>query len=145
MNRHEKIRVELPLRFRDLDAMGHVNNAVFFTYFEEGRKAFLHRVLGLVKPADYFFIIARIGCEFRAALTLEDSAALEIWIGKIGGKSFTFRYRIVDEGDPPRVFARGESVQVFFDYHAGRSTKAPAGFAEKVSSYVELPHSSPSA
>ena len=137
MSRLKKIRVPLSLRFRDLDAMGHVNNAVFFTYFEEGRKDFLHRVLGVVRPEDYFFILAKIDCEFLAALTLEDTSILEIWIGKIGKKSFTFRYRILDKEDPSRVFATGESIQVFFDYQAGCTMQAPAGFTEKASSYVE--------
>ncbi|MBU2497282.1 MAG: thioesterase family protein, partial [Proteobacteria bacterium] len=46
MGKHKELITELAVRFRDIDAMGHVNNAVFFTYFEEGRKAFLEEVLG---------------------------------------------------------------------------------------------------
>ncbi|MBL7226216.1 MAG: hypothetical protein ISS59_08770, partial [Desulfobacteraceae bacterium] len=50
MNRHKKLNIDINVRFRDIDSMGHVNNAVFFTYFEEGRKAFLHTLFNIIEP-----------------------------------------------------------------------------------------------
>ena len=49
MHKYDKISTDIEVRFRDIDSMGHVNNAVFLTYFEEGRKAFLSKVLDIVK------------------------------------------------------------------------------------------------
>jgi acyl-ACP thioesterase len=49
MGEHKRVVADLTVRFRDIDAMGHVNNAVFFTFFEEGRSAFLRRVLLCMK------------------------------------------------------------------------------------------------
>ena len=137
MEDFKKVSLEITIRFRDIDAMGHVNNAVFFTYFEEGRKAFIGRLLGIVEPSDYYFILGRIECEYLRAITLSHEILLEIWVGSVGKKSFTFKYRIVDRKDRSVIYARGESVQVFFDYSSGKTTTAPAHFIEKVSGYVE--------
>ena len=137
MENFKKISLSIPLRFRDIDAMGHVNNAVFFTFFEEGRKAFIGRLLGIIEPSDYYFILARIECEYLRAVTLSNGILLEIWIGLVGEKSFTFKYVILDSEERSVVYARGESVQVFFDYKSGKTTTAPADFIEKISDYIE--------
>ncbi|MFC1883395.1 acyl-CoA thioesterase [Thermodesulfobacteriota bacterium] len=137
MENFKRISLEIPVRFRDIDAMGHVNNAVFFTYFEEGRKVFIGKLLGIVEPSDYYFILARIECEYLRAVTLSNEVLLETWIGHIGEKSFTFKYAVLDRKDHSIVYARGESVQVFFDYKLGKTCVATVDFIEKVSSYVE--------
>jgi acyl-CoA thioester hydrolase len=137
MEKFKKISLQIATRFRDLDAMGHVNNAVFFTYFEEGRKAFIGKLLGIVEPSDYSFILAHIECDYLRAVTLSNEILLEIWIGQIGEKSFTFKYAVLARKDRTIVYARGESVQVFFDYKQGKTCDATPDFIEKVSSYVE--------
>lgn len=96
MEKHEKIVTDISVRFRDIDSMGHVNNAVFLTYFVEGRKAFLEKVLKIVDPADYPFILAHINCDFLRPVKLGDRISLQVWVGEIGEKSFRFRYRIVE-------------------------------------------------
>ena len=135
----KKIIVEIPVRFRDIDSMGHVNNAVFFTYFEEGRKAFLYELFGIVEPSEYNFILARIGCEFLRPVTLGNTIRLEIWIGETGGKSFTLKYRIVDRETPSVVYAKGQSVQVFYDYKSNRTRPLPEDFLETIAPYTEKP------
>lgn len=134
---HKKIGLDLQVRFRDVDSMGHVNNAVFLTYFEEGRKAFMERVLGIVEPSEYFFILAKIECEYLNALKLGRDIRIELWVGRVGGKSFTFSYEIFDKERPDLKYARGQSVQVFFDYRENKTMEAPENFVEKVSEYLE--------
>lgn len=142
MSSHHRIIRPLEVRFRDLDAMGHVNNAVFFTYFEEGRKAFLEEVLGIVDAASYPFILPHIHCDYRAPLRISDRPALETWIGEIGKRKFSFRYRLTLRDDTSCVFGNGESVMVFYDYHAERSIPIPADVLEKMTPYVEEPGAS---
>jgi acyl-CoA thioester hydrolase len=137
MKMHKKIMLDLPVRFRDIDSMGHVNNAVFFTYFEEGRKVFLSEIFKIMAPSDYNFILARIGCEFHRAVTLSDPLTLELWIGGIGQKSFTLKYRILCREDDSIVYATGESVQVFYDYESGATRKLTESFLDKIAPYVE--------
>ncbi len=57
---NKTIITNLSVRFSDIDAMGHVNNAVFFTYFEEGRKEFLYSLFNIINPEDYSFILAHL-------------------------------------------------------------------------------------
>lgn len=112
----------LDIRFSDMDAMNHVNNAKFFTYFEEGRKHLFFKYLKSEARPTFDFILAKSTCEYKIPLLLEDRAVIELWSGEIGTKSFVIKYSIHEEGNPERVFATGESVLVSYDYKAGRST-----------------------
>ncbi len=116
MDRNNEFTLEIEVRFRDLDALGHMNNAVYFTYFEEGRKSFSQAHFGVNNPGDFGFILARIACDFIAPVKLGDRVLLRMTVGDIGNKSFTFRYAMVDSRDPARVFAQGKSTQVCYDY-----------------------------
>lgn len=137
MENHQKIVADLTVRFRDVDAMGHVNNAVFLTYFEEGRSAFLARVLEIVDPSEYPFILARISCDYLRPVVLGDRIAIQVWIGRVGKKSFVFKYLIVNHGDPDTIYASGESTMVLFDYKENRTVPISPAFLGKVREYCE--------
>lgn len=137
MRRAKKIVHEIEVRFRDIDSMGHVNNAVFLTYFEEGRKIFLRDVFHIVDPGDYPFILAHIDCDFLKPVKLGDNLLLEVWIGQIREKRFTFQYRIIDRSDKKTVYGRGESVMVLFDYKEQNSIPIPEEFLKKIQPYRE--------
>ena len=137
MGKPGKVIQEIEVRFRDIDSMGHVNNAVFLTYFEEGRKTFLADVLNIVDPKDYPFILAHIDCDFLKPVKLGDSLLLEVWIGEIREKSFAFKYRIVQRSDETAVYGKGESVMVLFDYKENKSIPIPKDFLEKILAYCE--------
>ena len=135
---NKKFTFTLPIRFRDLDAMGHVNNATILTYFEEGRKEFFIHVLKSASPKDFPFILAQVTCRYLHPIELDDKIVREsIWLSRIGGKSFTFTYEISRDGDPEWVFSTGESVQVYYDYENGRSTPIPEAFKSRVLPYCE--------
>jgi len=115
------------VRFSDVDSMGHVNNAVYFTYFEEGRKHLFFKTLASGEKARFDFILAKATCDYRLPIMLEDRVILEIWVGNVGGKSFTFNYKIRDAGEAARIFATGETVMVAYDYETGKSIQIPDG------------------
>jgi len=137
MNRHKKLNINIDVRFRDIDSMGHVNNAVFFTYFEEGRKAFLHTLFNIIESKDYNFILAHISCDFLRPVKLVDSIRLQLWIGEIREKRFNIKYSLVNSSDESLVYAKGQSVQVFFDYKKNRTVPISKYFMEKISDYIE--------
>jgi acyl-CoA thioester hydrolase len=139
MGNHKRVVAHVPLRFRDIDAMGHVNNAVFFTLFEEGRKAFLEQVFHIVNPADYPFILARLSCDYLKPVKLEDSVAVHVWIGEVGKKSFNFKYNIVDRDDGESIYAAGESTMVLFDYKENKTVPISSEVLEKLAKYRERP------
>ena len=63
--------VRIKIRWRDMDAYGHVNNAVYLTYLEECRDAWVQKVLGGVADT-WDFVLARVGIDYRAQLTQDD-------------------------------------------------------------------------
>jgi len=137
MGKHKKIITEIDVRFRDIDAMGHVNNAVFFTYFEEGRKVFLKTLFNIVNPRDYNFILAYIRCDFLRPITPDVQISLQMWIGEIGKKRFDLVYSLVNRDEEAIVYARGRSRQVGFDYQTQKTNEIPDYFLKKISDYIE--------
>ncbi len=66
------LELRLPLRWRDMDAYGHVNNAVYLNFLEEARDAWVERVLGSVADDVWHFVLARVAIDFRNELKQED-------------------------------------------------------------------------
>jgi acyl-CoA thioester hydrolase len=106
------------VRFKDVDAMGHVNNAVYLTYVEEARIAFL-RPLG---PTYESLILAHAEIDYRSPL--RDGEELEVGVRctKVGRSSFDLEYEL-RAGD--RVVAEARSVQVSYDYERQEPTPVP--------------------
>lgn len=112
---HEK-RVEI--RWRDADAFGHVNNAVYATYLEECRDEWLERGLPNEQAA-WDFVVARLAIDFRSELRLEDDEVLvRCALGGLGNSSVTTTETIF-AGD--RVAADAEAVLVARSRDDGRS------------------------
>jgi len=107
------------VRWRDLDAMNHVNNAVYLTYLEQARVHYL-RDLGLVTdvPAEIGFILAEVRCQFKSPLTLAERVTIHIRVSDLGRSSFAFAYRI--EGEDGRLAAEAHTTQVRYDYENRR-------------------------
>lgn len=87
--------IRLQVRWRDMDAYGHVNNAVYLNYLEEARDAWVEKVLGPVADDLWHFVLARVAIDFRRELKLEDG---EIVVGcgldSIGRSSLRTREEI---------------------------------------------------
>ena len=137
VNMHKKIITDITVRFRDIDSMGHVNNAVFFTYFEEGRKEFLSLLFNIVKPEDYNFILAHISCDFLKPIRISDPISLHLRVGEIGRKKFDLVYAIVSRDDESIVYAQGRSVQIFFEYKKNATLPIPQYFLDKILEYAD--------
>ena len=136
MSLEDDYRLVLPLRarFRDTDGMGHVNNAVFFTYCEEARAAYFRRVAGVRNYRDVFFILASATCDFRSPIQPGEEFAIGVRMERIGGKSFDMSYR-AHALDGGRLLAEATSVQVAFDYRAERSIPVPEEFRRQVEAF----------
>ena len=109
-------RHRLAVRFRDCDAMGHVNHAVYFTYLEQCRLTFWREVTGTPSPHTRV-IIARAECDYRAPAHFGDELEVRVNIGEIGRSSFALVYEIVQAGSD-RLVASGKTVMVSYDYAA---------------------------
>ena len=132
MNTAKTFELDIDVRFRDLDALGHVNNAVYFTYFEEGRKTLFRSIFG---DNSFRFILAHACCDYIKPAVLNDRLTLLMKVGKIGTKSFKLRYDLTDRKDSDILFAKGESVQVCFDFDRNRSIPVSDALKDKLLEY----------
>lgn len=137
MHSDKLFSTNIEVRFRDLDALGHVNNAVYFTYFEEGRKHFSKKVFEVSDVSDFKFIMAHIQCDFISPIQFDDCVILQMWVKNIGTKSFSFEYRLVDFSNEAMVYATGKSIQVCYDYEKNRSIEVPAKMRESLTRYLK--------
>lgn len=117
------IRVPVQIRYNDFDLRGHVNNALYLTYFELARMAAWERIAG---PVDAGFILAEARVTYLSPAMLGDALAVEVVTREVRTKAWVWSYRIVAEGDG-RVVAEGETTQVMFDYEERRTIAVPAG------------------
>ena len=128
---HEK---QIEIRWRDQDAYGHVNNAVYLTYLEEVRDEWLERALGDSGDA-WGYVTARVAIDFRRELTQDDDAIVaRLWLTRIGTSSVTTREEIVTVGG--ELAAEAEAVLVARDTKTGRSR--PLSDAERAALEREL-------
>ena len=109
------------VRFRDCDAMGHVNNAVFSTYLEESRIG----VLGGLSD----FILARVEIDFRSELRSGEEVEVRTRCSRIGTKSFELEHQIAARD---RIVADARSVLVSYDYELARSVPVPVELRDRL-------------
>ena len=114
------------VRFRDLDGMGHVNNAVFLTFMESARIAFL-AAYGAGDNPQQSLILARAEVDFRSPIAFGEKVEVGVRTSRVGTKSFELEYQIQADG---RLAAEGKSVLVGYDYRGGTSVEIPAEWRE---------------
>ncbi|MEZ4453975.1 MAG: thioesterase family protein [Nannocystaceae bacterium] len=115
--------VRWPVAWGDMDAFAHVNNVVYFRWFESARIAYfaaLEWAPGGVGP-----ILAHTACAFRAPLTYPDTVVIGARVDEVGDDRFTMRYRVVSER-LDRIAAEGEGRVVSYDYSRGIKAPLPA-------------------
>jgi len=115
------MRVSLQPRYSDYDSRGHVNNAVYLTYFEIGR---VYAWLEAVGHADPNFIIAEARITYRSPAMLGEPLVIEVTASEIRNKAWVWSYRVLDERDD-RVVAEGATTQVMYDYVQRTSVPIP--------------------
>jgi acyl-CoA thioester hydrolase len=117
------------VRFRDLDAMGHVNNAVFLTYIESARVAYLQDLGAAATLEDMSIIVARIEIDFRAPVGFGEEVEISVRASRFGEKSFDLHYVLTVSG---KVVAEAKSVLVSYDYGKGEAVELPDEWREKL-------------
>lgn len=106
------------LRYSDVDAMNHVNNAVYVTWLETARVRLWQARLGFSGSArDIPIIVARVAVDYRSPVGFDEPVTIGVGVNEIGRTSFTLAYRIEASG---RLAAEAETVQVLYDYRKRR-------------------------
>jgi len=118
------------VRFRDLDPMGHVNNAVFLTYLEQARVAFFSEMGAATGLEEMNMIVARVEIDFRAPVRLGQEVEISVRASRFGTKSFDLDYELRVDGE---LVAEAKSIQVAYDYDGREAVPVPAHWREKLS------------
>src|SRR5258708_29391571 len=139
------------IRFRDLDPLGHVNNSVFFVYFEEARSYYFNyldlerwpseeedqlihsseegthtsRIQTTSIGAHYGVLVKKNECTYNLPLIHSDTAEIGVQVVHIGRTSFAMEQQIRDVRHQERIFATGTTVMVWCNYRTGKPTPVP--------------------
>ena len=118
--------------FRDLDGIGHVNNSVFFTYFEWSRTVLWFDMMGGREAHDLGFIVARAECDFRHQLGMEP-IEIGVRFGEMRTTSLDFLHEI-RKGDGGQIAASGKVVVVLYDWKSHSKVQISDDFRRRVAS-----------
>ncbi|MGH7545911.1 MAG: acyl-CoA thioesterase [Gemmatimonadota bacterium] len=129
-----RFTVTVPVRFADLDALGHVNHAAYLSYFEEARSAYYFRLVGGRGVDRLGFVVAEACCRYRAPAFYPARIEIGVRVSEIGGKSFRMEYEARDE-ETGAVVAEGHTVLVAYDYARRVSVPVPEAVREATEAF----------
>ena len=121
--------ISIQVRWRDLDAFAHVNNAVFATYLEIARTEFWRKHFAIGETVDFPFFLVRLEVDFRRPLGLGAETRVGVRVGTIGGSSFSLEYLVEADGV---AVAEAATTQVIVDRKSGRPMRMEAGMRAKL-------------
>jgi acyl-CoA thioester hydrolase len=115
----------IPVRWGDMDAYGHVNNTVYFRYFEQARVEWIEQMGFPVSPdVDSGAVIVNADCTFRMPVNYPSTVEIRVYAGQPGRSSVMTWYELFVEGDD-RLFAEGSAKVVWMEVASGRSAPLP--------------------
>lgn len=120
--------------FRDIDFFGHVNNAIFFSYFEWARTLLWFELMGGRDPRDIGFIVARAECDFRAQIGMEP-IEIAVRVAAMRNTSLDFAYEI-RKSRGGQLAATGNVVVVVYDWKTRAKTAIPEDLRRKVEGHA---------
>jgi acyl-CoA thioester hydrolase len=118
--------IQVPVAWGEMDAFQHVNNIVYFRYFESGRIAYFERIhfIDTLQNQGVGPILAHTQCRYRKALTYPDTISIGSRVTEIKTDRFTMELSIVSH-KLQKVAAEGTAELVAFDFREGRKTLLP--------------------
>ena len=118
--------VEIPVIWGDMDSFQHVNNVIYFRYFESARIQYFEAVglMEIVEQLGVGPILGSTSCRYRTPLTYPDTVYVGAKITEMHEKRFTMEYLIVSEQHPETV-AEGSGVVICYNYQKNQSTQIP--------------------
>ena len=119
--------------FRDLDAFGHVNNAVYLTYIENARIGYVREVLGIESLEGLLLIVASVKIDFRSRANLGETLEIGSRTTRVGTKSFDVDHEV--RGPDARLVAVASTTLVTFDYRGDTTMPVPDLWRERIESF----------
>ena len=129
-----KFSIDLEVRFRDLDAFGHVNNAVYLTYFEVARMHYWKSVFNRNPYHNISFLVVRSECDYRSQARLGDILRVSVRIPEMRNSSFVLNYQITEVVSGGLV-AEGRTVQAFYDHKTKKARLIPREISKRIKEF----------
>jgi len=130
-------RTTLQVRFRDIDAFGHVNNAVFFSYVELARIRYL---LDVLQPEQTFdrlpLILARVELDYRSPITFGQEVLVDTRVDRIGRTSFSMSHRMTAQPGG-RLVGDVRTVLVSYHYPSARPIPVPDDWRRRLGAHEQ--------
>lgn len=125
------LTVPVDVRFRDIDAVGHVNNAVYLTYLEQARLAYWRKLTGKSDLRDIDIILARVEIDYRSPIAFGEDVDVAVRCVLLKRSSCVLELRLT-ERTSGRLVAEARNVVVYFDYQAKRPQPIPEDLRARV-------------
>ena len=117
--------IPISVRWRDMDSMGHVNNAKYIAYLEEARVRWMLTVPGISMQDRIAPVVAANNINYRRPLTWPHDVMVELYVDRLGSSSVTIGHRMVDQIDADVLYSDGSVVVVWMDTQTGKSAPLP--------------------
>lgn len=132
-----KYKTPIPIRFSDMDAYGHVNNAVYLTYFEIARSNYWREIIKWDWDNNGI-ILGRSEINYLKPITQHDEIACYVRTTRIGNSSFDVMHILVKiTGHGEEVCTTGKTVCISYDYHSNKSVRIPEGERKRMIEFDE--------
>ncbi|RFF68121.1 acyl-CoA thioesterase [Xanthomonas campestris pv. raphani] len=126
MSEHKILaRVPISVRWRDMDSMGHVNNAKYISYLEEARVRWMLGVEGVAMTDRIAPVVAATNVNYKRPLVWPNDILVELFVERLGSSSVTIGHRILDQKDEGVLYSDGNVVVVWIDTKTGKSASLP--------------------
>ncbi len=129
-----KFKKNLELRYSDFDMMGHVNNAMYLTYFEYIRILYTTEICQWnIKETG--LVVANATIDFRSSIVRSSNPIIYIRCNRLGNKSFGFEYLISEENNSEIIYATGFTTMVTLNVKTNETMRLPDIYREKIKNY----------
>jgi len=133
-----KYKTAIETRFADFDMMGHVNNAVYFTYMEVARTRYWKQAIAWDWEKTGI-VIAKASVDFILPVYLQDKVTMYVRTSRVGNTSFDLEYTLVKHvNGSEQVCTTGKTVCVAFDYASKKSIPIPTTERAKMGAFEQL-------
>lgn len=123
---------ELPVRWGDMDAYGHVNNAVYIRYLEEARVQMLVKMGANLDGSGIDPVVINVGCTFLKPVVYPATLRIDCFVKDPGRSSFMTTYQLFDTRQPDEPVGEGYAKVVWMDHHTGRSVPLPEAIRAQI-------------
>ena len=116
--------IKREILFRDIDALGHMNNVTAIYFYEDVRVAYMKKLSGYIKGAHFNSILARVECDYIGQAFMGETVIVGMKVAQLGSKSIVFEHLISDL-ETSKIICRGKSVNVCYEYDNQQTCVVP--------------------